>query len=278
LIGNRVMRMRLAGLSLVLLALGGPALGAEKTAPSSVTLDYEIDVVGLEALAATATIAGDPTRYNVEIQARTTGMIGWMFPWVIGVSSRGNIADGRLQPVLHEQTSNFQGKDRSVFLEYDGRGGFLTRRVVPDPHEDQRDDVPAELTRDTLDIISAVLAGLRTVDRTGSCSGRVPVFDGRRRFDLLYSDDGHERIDPHEILGYDGGDAVRCAIRVEPIAGYWRKNQKKFFTHKVNGKDEVVPIEVEVARVGSAGIEVPVRVESVSPFGRLVLSLQSVHD
>jgi hypothetical protein len=272
--------MRLAGLSFLFVVLCGPAMasGAGEVRPSSVTLDYEIDIVGLEALAATVIMAGDTARYHVDIRARTTGMIGWMFPWVIGVSSNGNITDGRLQPVRHEQTSNFQGKDRSVFLEYDGHGGFLARRVVPDPHEDQREEVPAAMTRDTLDIISAVLAGLHTVDRTGSCNGRVPVFDGRRRFDLLYSDNGREHIDPNEILGYGGGEALRCAIRVEPIAGYWRKNQQKFFTHKVNGRDEVVPIEVDVARVGAAGIEVPVRVESVSPYGKLVLSLQSVHD
>jgi hypothetical protein len=40
----------------------------------------------------------------------------------------------------------------------------------------------------------------------------------------------------------------------------------------------VVPIEVYVARVGAAKVEVPVRVESTSPFGPLVLNLQGVHD
>ena len=172
----------------------------------------------------------------------------------------------RLQPIEHTQTSNFQGKDRAVTLSYDGHGGFQERKVVPDPHEDQRDEVPEAQTRDTLDIVSALLAGLNNVDRTGSCNGRVPVCD-----------DGHEKLEAGDV-GVYAGDALRCAVKVEPVAGFWRKNQKKFFTRKVDGQDQVVPIEVYIARVGKLGIEAPVRIESSSPFGALVLNLQGIHD
>jgi hypothetical protein len=103
------------------------------------------------------------------------------------------------------------------------------------------------------------------------------VFDGRRRFDLVYSDDGHETLESSGVAFYSG-DALKCAVKVEPVAGFWRKNQKKFFSRKVNGEDQVVPIEVYIARVGAAKVEVPVRIESTSPFGPLVLNLQGVHD
>ncbi len=257
------------------LALAAPCACGET--PSAVALDYKIYVGGLEALAATVTIASEPAKYQVRIDAVTAGVIAKMFPWVIKMQSVGNVVDDRLQPVQHEQTTNFQGKDRSVFLDYDGHGGFLDRRVVPDAHEDQRDEVPASLTRDTLDIVSAILAGLKKVDRTGSCDGRVPVFDGRRRFDLVYSDDSHDHLEGSDVAMYQG-DALRCAIRVEPVAGFWRKNQKRFFTRKIDGEEEIVPIEVDIARVGAAGTEVPVRIESTSPFGSLVLNLQHVEN
>jgi hypothetical protein len=242
-----------------------------------VGLDYKIYIGGLEAVAATATIASAPSHYDVEIKAVTAGAIGRIFPWTIQIGSKGNVLGMTLQPLQHDQTSNFQGKDRSVTLVYDGHGGFVERKVAPDAHEDARDDVPADQTRDTLDIVSGVLAGLRNVDRTGSCNGRVPVFDGRRRFDLVYSDDGHEKLEASGVATFDG-DALRCAVKVEPVAGFWRKNQKKFFTRKVDGEDQVVPIEVYIARVGASKTEVPVRIESASPFGPLVLNLQAVHD
>jgi hypothetical protein len=254
-----------------------PVQAAEPPVKPSVGLDYKIYIGGLEALAATVSIGSDATRYDVEIKATTSGMIGKAIPWTIRIGSKGNVAGDTLQPIEHAQSSNFQGKDRSVVLSYDGKGGFIDRKIVPDAQEDQRDPVPPEMTRDTLDIVSGVLAGLRAVDRTGSCAAKVPVFDGRRRFDLIYTDDGHETLQPSSVAMYRG-DTLRCAVKVEPVAGFWRKNQKKFFSRRVNGEDQVVPIEVYIARVGAAGVEVPVRIESTSPFGPLVLNLQAVHD
>ncbi len=263
-------------LACAILALSTPIRANEPVKPA-VGLDYKIYIGGLEALSATVSIASDPDRYDVEIKADTAGAIGKIFPWEIHIGSKGNVSGDTLQPVEHVQRSNFQGKDRSVTLNYDGHGGFLDRKVVPDAQEDDRDPVPPDKTRDTLDIVSGVLAGLRAVDRAGSCDGRVPVFDGRRRFDLVYSDDGHDKLESSGASFYSG-DALRCAVKVEPVAGFWKKNQRKFFTRKVNGEDQVVPIEVYIARVGAAQVEVPVRVESSSPFGQLVLNLQAVHD
>lgn len=272
--------MRLTGFARAALASTAfvhPAFADEAAVKPAVALDYRIYIGGLEALNATATIGADAARYDIEIKAVTAGAIGKMLPWVVHIGSKGNVAGEVLQPVQHAQINNFQGKDRSVTLSYDGHGGFIDRKVMPDAQEDQRDEVPPEMTRNTLDIVSGVMAGLRTVDRTGSCASRVPVFDGRRRFDLIYSDDGHETLDASAVAIFSG-DALRCAVKVEPVAGFWRKNQKKFFSRKVNGEDQVVPIEVFIARVGSAKVEVPVRIESTSPFGPLVMNLQGVHD
>ncbi len=269
--------MRLSHVALAFSMLAVPAFAEEPAVQPGVILDYRIYIGGLEALSATATIGVDQQHYDVEIKAVTAGAIGRMMPWVVHIASKGNVTGDRLQPVEHAQVNNFQGKDRSVTLAYDGHGGFIDRKVMPDAQEDQRDEVPPDMTRDTLDIVSGVLAGLRAVDRTGSCNSRVPVFDGRRRFDLIYSDDGHETLESSGAAIYSG-DALKCAVKVEPVAGFWRKNQKKFFSRRVNGEDQVVPIEVFIARVGANKVEVPVRIESTSPFGPLVLNLQGVHD
>ena len=261
----------------MLLMSAGCAHAADMPGKAAVGLDYKIYIGGLEALSATASIASGSDRYDVEIEATTAGAIGKIMPWTVKVASRGNVTNDVLQPVEHTQNNNFQGKDRSVTLSYDGHGGFLSRTVKPDANDDQRDEVPADLTRDTLDIVSGVLQGLRTVDRTGNCKSKVPVFDGRRRFDLVFSDDGHETLEASSVAVFSG-DALKCGVKVEPVAGFWKKNQKKFFSRRVNGEDQVVPIEVYVARVGANKTEVPVRIESTSPFGPLVLNLNAVHD
>jgi hypothetical protein len=104
------------------------------------------------------------------------------------------------------------------------------------------------------------------------------VFDGRRRFDLAFTDEGHETLRATPAAFYSG-DAVRCSVKVEQVAGYITgKAQKPFFSRSVGGKPQEVPIEVYMARVGAAGIEVPVRLESISRYGKLTLGLRGIHD
>jgi hypothetical protein len=273
----RTMRLLIAAIGCAGLLVARPLCAAEIPLKPAVDLDYAIYIGGLEALVANVSIASDRQHYDIEIKANTAGAIGKLFPWDVHIASKGNVAGDVLQPIEHVQRSSFQGKDRAVTLTYDGHGGFLERKVLPDAKEDDRDPVPPEMTRDTLDIVSGILAGLRTVDRTGKCDGRVPVFDGRRRFDLVYADNGHETLEPSGVSIF-GGDALRCDVKVQPVAGFWKKNQKKFFTRKVDGEDQVVPIEVYIARVGAAKVEAPVRIESTSPFGKLVLNLTAIHD
>src|SRR3569623_724291 len=185
------MKMRLSytslGAALAAALIAAPAFAEDAPVKPAVALDYKIYIGGLEALAATVTIGEDPAHYDVEIKAVTAGAIGRMMPWTIDIGSKGNVSGDIVRPVEHAQHNNFQGKERSVVLRYDGQGGFVERKVFPDAQEDQRDEVPADQTRNALDIGSGVFAGLRAVDRTGSCNSRVPVFDVRRRFDLVYS-------------------------------------------------------------------------------------------
>ena len=159
--------MRLSHAVLAVALIACPAFADDAPVKPAVALDYKIYIGGLEALAATVTIGEDPTHYDVEIKAVTAGAIGRMMPWTIDIGSRGNVSGDVLQPTEHAQHNNFQGKERSVVLRYDGHGGFIERKVLPDAQEDQRDEVPADQTNNTLDIVSGVFAGLRAVDRTG---------------------------------------------------------------------------------------------------------------
>ena len=257
--------------ALTTVALTPPRLDRMPMKPN-IGLEYGVSIAGFPALAATATIAADSDHYDIEIKAVTSGMIGAFFPWTIRIESKGNFAGEAMQPVEHAQISTFGGKDRSVILDYDGRGGFLERRVFPEAKEDDRDEVPAAMTRDTLDIISAIFASLRGVGDTGACAGRKPVFDGRRRFDLAFTDVGRTVLRPISA-GSFGGEALHCSVKIEPIAGYLQPDRKKkqFFS-------QTTPIDVYVARVGAFGIEVPVRLESTSRYGRLLLGLRARHD
>ena len=110
-----------------------------------------------------------------------------MMPWTIDIDSRGNVAGDVLQPVEHAQKNNFQGKERSVTLRYDGHGGFIERKVLPDAQEDQRDEVPADQTKCT---VLGLKEGneyqfrVKAVNKAGACASdpsRTMIAKARNR-------------------------------------------------------------------------------------------------
>ena len=123
------MKMHLSYAALAVALLATSAFAEDAAVKPAVALDYKIYIGGLEALSATATIGADAAHYDIEIKAVTAGAVGRMMPWTVNIGSKGNVSGETLQPLEHAQTNNFQGKDRSVVLRYDGHGGFIDRKA-----------------------------------------------------------------------------------------------------------------------------------------------------
>jgi hypothetical protein len=258
-------RMRLATiLAATLLA------GSASAAP--LKLDYKIYAGGLEALNATIEYGLDPSSYALDIDAKTAGTIGAAFPWTTRLHSNGRIANGEVKPEKHVVESVWKEQKRSTTLAYDGKGGFLTKQVEPPPAEDNVDEVAPELTQNTVDLLSAVAGALKRIEDTGTCTGAQSVYDGRRRFEVKFVDGGAATLEPSSYTAYAGATR-KCDIRVEPGPGFWRKNQKRWFTQK---DGSLPPITVWAAPLGAQKRQVPVKIESVSPFGAIVVQLTGV--
>lgn len=67
------------------------------------------------------------------------------------------------------------------------------------------------------DPLATVLAMGAVVGRSRRCSGAFPVFDGRMHYTLTLTEAGFVRR--HQQGGYDG-PALRCRMRLTPVAGY----------------------------------------------------------
>lgn len=244
-------------------AVAAPAIAAP------VKLDYMIYAAGLQALSATITYDSASDRYSLDVDGKTAGTIGTVFPWVTHLVSNGKISGGEVHPLRHLVESRFKEQPRSTLLEYDGKGGFVARKVTPPPSEDDAEEVAPELTQNTVDLLSAVVGALLRTDQTGSCAGRNSVYDGRRRFEVEFKSGGTTQMEASSYNSY-AGPAQRCDIRVEPGPGFWRKNQKKWFTQK---DGSLPPVTVWSAPGGPDKRQVPVKIESVSPFGAVVVQL-----
>ncbi|CAO3436777.1 DUF3108 domain-containing protein [Azospirillum endophyticum] len=257
-----------AGLSLPLLPLA-PAMALAEPAKAT----YRVFVGGVTALDIDATLEVTGDRYRIAVSAVTGGTIGRLFSWRTDSQSEGAVRGGDLRPASHRQTSRFRGEPRDVTLTY-GPQGEVSASVSPPPESDDREPVPPALQRDTLDPLSAVLDLLFAAGAGKGCDRSLPVFDGRRRYDMVFGEVGRRVVDPSRYSIFSG-IAQQCRVTYKPVAGYAKSSSSGRFWQRNNPADRP-PVQLWLAPVAAGFPPLPVRLETESDFGSVVVHLTGV--
>jgi hypothetical protein len=250
--------------------LGGVAtlIVSPAGAAEPVRLGYEIYAGGFHVLDASIVLDIGREGYTVEVRAQTQGVLGTLFPWQTLARSDGKLRAGEAEPRTHRQTGKWRGQDRAVSLYYDGSGSVLAD-VRPPDDPDEREPVPPELVPGTTDPLSAVLSVAGAVALGQGCSGTVPVFDGRRRYDLTFQAMGSRNLPPNRYSVFSG-PAVQCQVTSKVLAGNWRKSGGW-----ASDDEKKKPVSLLLAPVVEGMPPVPVRLEGQSRFGEVIMHLTS---
>jgi len=243
-------------------------IASQAGAAEPVRLGYTIYAGGFHVLDASIVLDLGRDGYTVEVNAQTQGILGTLFPWRTLARSDGKLNAGEAQPRIHRQTGTWRGQDRAVSLYYDGSGSVLAEvRPPDDPAE--REPVPPELVPGTTDPLSAVLSVASAVAVGRGCSETVPVFDGRRRYDLTFQAMGSRNLPPSRYSVFSG-PAVQCQVTSKVLAGNWRKDGGL-----TSDDEKKTPFSLMLAPVVEGMPPIPVRLEGQSRFGEVIMHLTS---
>ncbi len=152
------------------------------------------------------------------------------------------------------------GKKKAKALEiaFDETGARNVTFDPPDPPSKKVIPVTQEQLRSTLDPLSGVMAlSLGSMDNP--CDRTLPIFDGKQRFDLIFTPTGRTEGSAHDVI---------CNVRLVPISG-----------HKPGeGSDSVISGNIEVALrpIPKAHILIPSRVTVPTIIGSAVLTSDDV--
>lgn len=251
-------------LGILLSAVLPAATGAAET-PGRVSLSYHLWEGGLHAFSfETRLDRGDDT-YSVKLAARTEGLVKLLYPFKLSARTDGIADEDGLRPTHYRSTSKKRGKKRRQDITY-LNDGSLEVRVEPQKDARREREMPEMLKTGTLDPASAVFSIIEAFTRVGRCQGSIPVYDGRRRYDLVVTELGARDLQPSSY-GIYSGPATVCQVAVEPLAGFKKKNKKR--------SDRAIPSTVRVwmAPVAEGEVAVPVRLEGRTDMGRMVLHL-----
>ena len=149
-------------------------------------------------------------------------------------------------------------KAKSLSIAFDDAGAKGVTFVPPDPPSNKVIPVTKEQLLRTLDPLTGVMAlSLADIDRP--CDQTLPIFDGKQRFDLIFTPTGRTEGNGHDQV---------CNVRFVPISGY----------KPGEGSDSVISgnIEVTLRAIPKAHILIPSRVTVPTIIGSAVLTSDDV--
>mgnify|MGYP003626926166 CR=1 FL=1 len=160
-------------------------------------------------------------RYAMDFKAQSAGALELLMKVDQTAFSNGRL-DAKPQVERH-RNQNFDGK-KNNWIEL----AFTPETVdivdaKPDPKtEKTRSPIPADMLRGVVDPMTAVLSLGLTATATDRCDATLPVFDGRRRYDAVFSQVGSEKYKgPAGVR-----DTLKCKFDFVRRAGYKKKDKR----------------------------------------------------
>ena len=201
---------RAAGLAPVAVAaLTGAAAAAD---PTSLRIEV-YGLMGLHVLTLHSTIDEAGDRYAITTDYATRGLAGLVADLSTKSQVQGRLGRGSAQPISFRRDTKRSGKDRHEKVDYhpDGTVDGSSNPPPPEP-------VPAAATRGTVDNLTAYFMLERQLAKTGSCALTVPVFDGRYRYNLQFSDAGRKKLSSVAGQQFEG-EATACKMQRQDLPG-----------------------------------------------------------
>lgn len=242
--------------------LAGPvsAPAMAETLPTNLKVDYSIALGGFNLGTADVEANLGDGIYQLDATVKTEGIADQFFETTFALESRGSFSGNRVKPARFISTYQDADSSRRVELTYPSRGApvMAAEPAYGDgfgPHVQLNDILM------TQDPISALL--LPTMAATVSpCDRSLPLFDGRRRYDLQLREDGMTEINGGENA-YNG-PAMRCTVGMLPVAGYERKTLIKLLAREDSIRVWLAPLE-------GSDVWIPVRMTLRTPFGGAIM-------
>jgi hypothetical protein len=258
---NRV-RATLVGslLSLATAALlANPALAGSTALPAQVSALYRVSFGLLGEIGYfrfNSTVNGEAYALAAEAKIDTA-----VFDYFGAMTSMGSVLatvtkPGGYQFRYKQKAILGKKKRRSLDMAFDGSGVKDVTFVPPDPPSKKAIPVTKDQLKQVLDPLSGVMA-LSIGNIAEPCRQKLPIFDGKQRFDLVFSPTGRS----------DGADQV-CHVRLVPISGH---KEGEGAASVINGN-----IEVVMRSVPKANILIPYRVTVPTIIGAAVLASDKI--
>ena len=238
-------------------------------------MEYEVYAGGINVVQADMKLDfRERGKYSMIFSAETRGFLGSLVPWSGSFESRGwAFSDGRRVPEVHESIAMWRDEREVKTYSYNKDGSFndlVTTYVGKKPKKKVPDE---ELTKGTTDALTATILVMEHVSDGGNCEGTDEVFDGKRRFKMVFHHKQFVMMKKTRYNAYEG-PAVECTVEVVPVAGAWHKKPRGWLSIQEQGRALGTMPTVWMAQVVENAVVVPTRVRVKTSYGTLFMHMK----
>jgi hypothetical protein len=218
--------------------------------PATVRAVYEVNFNGFTVGSFEFVSQSEEQSYTLTGNAHLSLLLG-AFTWIGETRAFGLLADHTPKPAAFTFDFRANAKTGSTKIDF-ANGVVLDVRHTP-PATPKPDTVPlrSQHLKGVLDPLSAVMVVAQYAN-PDPCEHRLPIFDGKERFDLLLSYKGQVKVNEQQPSGQPAIAHV-CRVRYQPIAG-----------HKVDAESSYLAttdaIEVSLRPIPSANVLIPYQI------------------
>ncbi len=230
-----------------------------------IALSYNLYAASLPVAQLESRVELTGSRYRVASDLRTVGLADVRVGWRAEQVSSGRMVDGSARPSRFASDGIWRDEPRRTEIKYTVAGG-IDLDLVPTAENDRHPPVSPAQRTGTVDFMSAMVQLAFSQSPADACSGTRAIFDGRRRYDMVLTADREDTLKKAGHAAY-AGPALRCRVELRRIAG---------FAAEEDGFELPENLFVWLAREGSSGLVLPVKLQAPTEFGTATIFLARV--
>lgn len=235
-------------------------------------VQYDVYAGGIHALQSNLNVdTQGKKRYSLALTAKTYGLLGKMAPWHGKFESHG-WQGKKYMPERHQSTAVWRGEEEIKKYSYGKDGSFKSYSIKDDENDGSPRKVDDELTQGTSDALTATLNTMRAIAETGKCEGTTEVFDGKRRFKLIFKEKKQVELEASRWNVYSG-PAVECSAEVQPMMGKWHEKPRGWMSIQEQGRERGTMPTVWFAKMKEGEPAIPVKVRVKTSYGTLFMHM-----
>lgn len=156
------------------------------------------------------------TSYSVNSLVKTAGLFDSLYPFRANYATAGKIKNGDFETLSYHYDSRSRFNKRSKEMVYNDQGEPIYRISTKNEKVKKVEIEPSPDNRDTTDLQTVFAELSRQYNQVQFCDSRHQVFDGKRRFDVIFKDEGREEL-PVSTYSPFSGEAAKCSMYIDKL-------------------------------------------------------------